>query len=162
MELLYISLLSFSNFLLSLPFTYFGLTKFGPDDITAYWQPPGYVFGIVWSILYTLLGLINLKHFLYLDDNEQLSFNIISQGLAEAFLQAFWLLVTSNFGNGRQNYQYVLGFFVIYRLVDIAWNYRGKLLYRKDRFSFYLYFPYMLWILFAMILNLQILYKIYL
>jgi len=162
MELLYITLFSFSNFLLSLPFTYFGLSKFGPNDVTAYWQPPGYVFGIVWTILYVLLGLINLKNFLFMSKNEDLNYTIIYQGLAEAILQAFWLLVTSNFGNGRQNYQYVLGFLVIYRLVDIAWNHRGKILYREDRLSFYMYIPYMLWILFAMILNLQILYKIYL
>jgi len=161
MDLLYITLISFSNFFLSLPFTYSGLSSFGPNDIKAFWQPPGYVFGITWSILYLLLGIINLKSFYLSKSNRDIGFNIILQGTVEAFLQTLWLLVTSNFGDGRSNYQYILGFLVIYKLVEYAWNYRGKFLYNKDRISFYLYFPYMLWILFAMILNLQILYKIY-
>jgi len=154
-------LLSFSNFFLSLPFTYFGLSTFGPNDITAYWQPPGYIFGIVWSILYVLLGLINLKNFLANDENREINFTIVVQGIGEAFLQTLWLLATSNFSGKRHNFQYVIGFFVIYKLVDFAWNYRSKFLYNYDRISYYMYIPYKLWILFAMILNLQILYKIY-
>ena len=162
MELLYILLVSFSNYFLSLPFTIFGLTKFGPNDITAYWQPSGYVFGIVWSIMYLCLGLINFKSFIFAEYNRDLCFSIITQGLIESIIQTLWLLVTSNFNNGRHPLQHFFGFFIIYKLVDLAWNRRGKFLYKFDRVGFYLYLPYMIWIAFAMILNLQILYKIYL
>ena len=161
MELLYILLLSFNNFFLSLPFSYLGLTKFEPNDVQAYWQPPGYVFGIVWSIMYFLLGLINLKSLILMEIDDDKYFKILTHGVTESFLQTLWLLVTSKFGEKRYNFQYVLGFFVIYNLVDYAWNHRSKFLFRKDKFSFYLYIPYMIWIVFAMILNLQILYKIY-
>ena len=44
-------LMSFSHFLLSLPFSLFGLTNLGKDKFKADFQPPGYVFGIVWPIL---------------------------------------------------------------------------------------------------------------
>ena len=54
-------LISFSNVILSLPFTFFGLSKYQPNEIKADWQPPGYVFGIVWPILYLLFGIINLN-----------------------------------------------------------------------------------------------------
>ena len=49
---------SFSIIILSLPFTYFSLTKYDQDEIKADWQPPGFVFGIVWPILYLLLVLL--------------------------------------------------------------------------------------------------------
>ena len=54
-------LMSFSGFLLSLPFTISGLSKFEINEAKADWQPPGFVFGIVWPILYYLLGVLNLK-----------------------------------------------------------------------------------------------------
>ena len=53
--------LIFSNLLLSIPFTYLNLTKFDPSEIKANWQPPGYVFGIVWPILYFIFAIINFK-----------------------------------------------------------------------------------------------------
>lgn len=162
MDIIQTTLFSFSNFFLSLPFTYFGLTKFGPEDVNAYWQPPGYIFGIAWSILYLLLGIINLRSFLIQDNDKNLYFSIITQGFMEAIMQTIWLFVTSNFHGKRYNFQHVIGLFVMYKLVDFAWNFRGKFLFERERISFYLYFPYMLWIAFAFILNGQIVYKIYL
>ena len=53
--------LIFPNILLSLPITLSGFSKFDPSDIKADWQPPGYVFGIVWPILYLLFGIINIR-----------------------------------------------------------------------------------------------------
>ena len=161
MDIVQTILFSFSNFFFSLPFTYFGLSKFGPNDVKAYWQPPGYVFGITWSILYLLLGIINLRSFSLLESNRNIYFASLTQGFAESIMQSIWLLVTSNFNNGRYNFQYVLGILVMFKLVNFAWNFRSKFLYDNDRISFYLYVPYMLWISFAFILNGQIIHKIY-
>ena len=43
---------SASPFLVSTPFTLFDLNRFEETEEKALWQPPGYVFGIVWSYLY--------------------------------------------------------------------------------------------------------------
>ena len=46
--------ISASPFLVSLPFTITDANKFGINEDQALWQPPGYVFGIVWPTLYIL------------------------------------------------------------------------------------------------------------
>ena len=49
------NLISASPFLVSLPFTINGASKFEVSEEQALYQPPGYVFGIVWPTLYILL-----------------------------------------------------------------------------------------------------------
>ena len=46
-EQIRIILLSFSNYLLSIPIISLGLSKYSDDEVKADWQPPGYVFAIV-------------------------------------------------------------------------------------------------------------------
>ena len=52
------NLISASPFLVSVPFTVGGLSKFDGNEEQALWQPPGYVFGIVWPTLYVLLFMM--------------------------------------------------------------------------------------------------------
>ena len=152
-------IISFSNIILSLPFTYFGLTKYDQDEIKADWQPPGFVFGIVWPILYLLFGIINLN----IINNKSLSNvikdSLISDAFYESVVQTLWLLVTSNFGYGRTFIQHFFGLLILGYLVKIAYQYRRPLLAFHDTPSFYMYIPYSLWIIFAFILNLQIVLK---
>ena len=54
-------LLSFSNIIFSALIMNTGIVDFKNPGVKAYWQPPNYVFGIVWPILYTLFGIINLR-----------------------------------------------------------------------------------------------------
>ena len=152
--------ISFSNILLSLPFTYLGLSKFGPNEIKAYWQPPGYIFGIVWTILYFLFGIINLRTFYSTNMLIDVKTSILLQSLSESFLQTLWLLVTSKFGKVRYPIQYYLGFLVMSILVYFAYKVRKPTFNNFDNISYWLYFPYTLWIVFAWILNLQIVYKL--
>ena len=146
------------NFILSLPFTYFGLAGYSPNGVRAYWQPPGYVFGIVWPILYLLFGIINYRA-LY---NYKLSYNvaneIIDASLKEALGQSLWLSVTSNFGNGRTFWQHFIGLGIMFYLVKLAFS-RFTFFYQNDQFSKLLYIPYLIWICFAFILNLQIIIR---
>ena len=153
--------LIFSNILLSLPFTIFGLSKFNQSEIKAYWQPPGYVFGVVWPILYCLFSVINVRTMISTNLSEGIKELIINQSLKEALLQTLWLAITSNYGTNRKFIQYILGGFVMIYLVYYCYLVRKPMLARTDPTSFYLYLPYTLWIVFASILNMQIVYKFY-
>ena len=150
---------SFTHFLFSLPFSILGLTKYDENDIVADWQPPGYVFAIVWPILYLLFGIINLK----VEFSDKLSMNfkdkVISESIIESLLQALWLLVTAKMSKSRADIQYRLGFFVMLGLLYYAFKVRGNTL-SIDKSLTLLYLPYKLWISFATILSFQQLSKL--
>ena len=150
---------SFINIFLSLPFTYLGLTKYDMKETKAYWQPPGYVFGIVWPVLYTIFGIINLR-FIYGENNNSIKNIVIDQSIKEALLQTLWLTVTSNFGNGRTLIQHSFGLIILTYLVYYSHMIRLPTFNKYDKISYYLYIPYSLWIIFAFILNSQIVYKL--
>ena len=149
--------LAFINVFLSLPFTYFGLSKYNIKETKAYWQPPGYVFGIVWPILYTIFGIINLRFIYGKNINKNI---VIDQSIKEALIQVLWLTVTSNPGNGRTFIQHSLGLLILTYLVYYSHMVRLPTFKKYDTTSYYLYIPYSLWIIFAFILNSQIVYKL--
>ena len=153
-------LFAFSNLFLSLPFTLLGLSKFEKNEVRAEWQPPGYVFGIVWPILYYLFGIINLK-IIFSNLETKIKNRNLKISIIEAFLQTIWLTVTGNYSNGRLPIQNALGFVVICVLVYYALIIRLPLLYKLNRNTFFYYIPYCIWISFALILNFQLLKNSY-
>ena len=102
-------------------------------------NPPGYVFGIVWPILYFLMSISAYRTFV--DTKNlfliQLFFNAIWSWLFFAYqlpliaLLNIWLLI----------------------FLNIKLNMR---MYRIDRFSGIIYIPYVIWLFFASYLNLFI------
>jgi len=152
-------IISFLNIILSLPFTILGLSKFNEDEIKADWQPPGYVFGIVWPILYMIFGYINLRTFNSKNLDQSSKKEIIKQSITEALLQTLWLIVTANYGADRNLTQNFIGLIVMNVLVLYCFFVRIPFLKSKDNTSFLLYIPYSMWIIFAFILNLQIVIK---
>ena len=159
MEQFKILFFSFSNFVFSLPFTMLGLTKYDQNDIKADWQPPGFVFGIVWPILYFLFGIINLNAY-FGGHSEYIKRKILNNAFHESLVQTCWLLVTSKFYEKRLFIQNFLGFFIILYLVYYAYFVRAfNLLNIKKGNLLYYYVPYCLWISFALILSIQILSK---
>ena len=151
---------SFSHILFSLPFSVLGLTKYNENDIIADWQPPGYVFAIVWPILYLLFGIINLK--VEFSSKHSINFKnkAIGESIIESLLQALWLLVTAKIYESRTDIQYQLGFFVMLGLLYYAFKVRSDTL-SIDKTLTLLYLPYKLWISFATILSFQQLTKLY-
>ena len=102
-------------------------------------NPPGYVFGIVWSILYLLMGIIAWRTF-YIIKNLfyiQLFFNAIWSWLFFSFhlpvisLIDIWLLI-----------------FINIKILFMILN--------QDKLAAFLYTPYIVWLLFASYLNLFI------
>jgi len=102
-------------------------------------NPPGYVFGIVWPILYVLMGisayrtfeLTKRMFFIQLIFNTGWSWLFFAFQMPVIALLNIWLLIFLN--------------------VVIV-----KIMYKADKFSGIIYIPYVLWLLFASYLNLFI------
>lgn len=100
---------------------------------------PAYIFPIVWSILYILMGISSYL----VRDNKRLM-NIYKLNLAINLTWPF-IFFTFNFK--------VLAFFWILALIVIV----GIMIYefyKENKLSAYLLIPYILWLIFASILNL--------
>ena len=152
--------ISFSHFLFSLPFTLSGLSNLGQDEFKADLQPPGYVFGIVWPILYLIFGIINLKAFFSSNISDVNKHLIISESFKESVYQAIWLLISSSFFGQKYKFQYILSFFGILYLLGYAFIVRKNTLHSIDKSLYYLYIPYLCWISFASLLSYQIFQKV--
>tara|TARA_B100000768_G_C11273179_1_gene374481 strand:+ start:289 stop:732 length:444 start_codon:yes stop_codon:yes gene_type:complete len=102
-------------------------------------NPPGYVFGIVWPILYVLMGISAYRtfeltkrlFFIQLIFNTGWSWLFFAFQMPVIALLNIWLLIFLN--------------------VVIV-----KIMYKADKFSGIIYIPYVLWLLFASYLNLFI------
>ena len=107
--------------------------------------PPGYVFGIVWSILYILMGI----SYSILEVNKDLDEKIKKVYYIQLFVNALWSII----------------FFVLkLRFISIAWIIlliifiikMIKLFYNKNKISAYLQIPYLIWTAFATYLNIGV------
>ena len=102
-------------------------------------NPPGYIFAIVWPILYLLMSISTFrtfnvsKKFFYL----QLIFNTLWSWLFFAFQLPFIALLNI----------WLLIFLNIKLFLDM---------FKEDKLSGFLYMPYVLWLFFASYLNLFI------
>jgi tryptophan-rich sensory protein len=102
-------------------------------------NPPGYVFGIVWPILYVLMSIAAFRTFnntknLFLT---QLLFNALWSWLFFAFQMPFVALLD------------------IWLLIYLNIKINLKMFY-QDKLSGFLFIPYVLWLFFASYLNLFI------
>lgn len=100
---------------------------------------PGWIFPVVWSILYVMMGI---SSYLIRDDRKLINIYIVS-----LVMNLLWPIIFFGFKLK------VLGFFWILILILVV----GYMIYRfydKNKVSAYLLIPYLLWIIFASILNL--------
>ena len=104
--------------------------------------PPDYIFGIVWSILYILMGI----SYSILEVNNELDEKTKKVYYIQLFVNALWSII----------------FFVLkLRFISIAWIIlliifiikMIKLFYNKNKISAYLQIPYLIWTIFATYLN---------
>ena len=151
-------LISFIHFILSIPFSYFNLINYSKIEYKAYLQPPGYVFGIAWSIIYLLFGIINLNVIYSNSIVNSLKINIINQSVIEALIQTLWLIVNVNYFWKKKYIQEICGFVIIFILVYYAYFVRLPLLKSINSNIYLLYIPYCIWILFALVLSYQLVF----
>ena len=108
-------------------------------------SPPGFLFGIVWTILYILMGV----SYSILDINELVDSKVKKIYYLQLIVNLLWPII----------------FFVLkWRLVSCIWIigllvliiYMIITFYKRNRISAYLQIPYLVWTLFATYLNIGI------
>ena len=110
-------------------------------------SPPGWVFGVVWTVLYALMGIALYRILRTPKSGER--------GLA---LRLFAMQLTANFiwpllFFGLRLYvasAVLLGILIVLILLTM------RSFYRLDRVAFYLMVPYLIWCLFALYLNIGV------
>ncbi len=104
--------------------------------------PPGFLFPIVWSILYFLMGL---SFFLYKKD-----YPLFSETDFYYYLQLFFNLIWPVlFFIFKMRFLSILFLFILLGLIVLFM----KNVIKKKKISFYLFIPYLLWTCFAFYLN---------
>ena len=149
---------SASPFLVSTPFTFLDLNRFEETEEKALWQPPGYVFGIVWPILYVSLFMFNILIFQDVFVSQKIKSLVMRDTLIESTLQGVWLYlfrfkddIEGRISSYNKSLVAMSGLVLmsLYRLFFIFKNV-SLLKYAKY------YVLYVLWINFANILNWQL------
>lgn len=125
----------------AIPTWYMGLNK--PS-----FNPPSWVFGPVWTILYTLMGISVYKIWLKGIKNKKVSFAIKLFGI-HLILNSLWSIIFF----GAKN----LGLaFVEIVILWVLIIYVIKLFWKIEKLAGILLLPYLVWVSFATILNLSI------
>ncbi len=102
-------------------------------------NPPGYVFGIVWPILYVLMMISAFLAYR----------RIFSIFIMQLFFNAAWSWLFFRFQMP------LIALLDIYLLIAIN-IYILNLMYKENKLAFFLFIPYVIWISFASYLNLFI------
>lgn len=109
-------------------------------------SPPGWLFPVVWTILYTLMGISS--YLIYRSDspNKNTALTIYALQLAVNF---FWTIIFFNLEMYLLAFLWLLLLLVLIVLMMVSFN-------RINKTAAYLQIPYLIWVLFAGYLNLGI------
>jgi translocator protein len=108
-------------------------------------QPPGYVFGIAWTIIYLLIGY-SIYLFTFYYKNITLYNMALIIFLIQMFLNYSWTYVLNKYENLRLSFYHILMITLLVILNVIIFN-------RINKKIGLLLVPYMLWLLFASYLS---------
>lgn len=109
-------------------------------------SPPGFLFPIVWTILYVLMGV---SSYIIYESNSPDKSKALKTYAAQLFFNFFWSIIFFGFS------QYFLAFLWLIALILLI----AKMIYQFYQispFAAYLQIPYLLWCLFALYLNFMI------
>ena len=110
------------------------------------WNPPNFVFPIVWT---TLFGMIGVSFWLVLIHSKAYTFKVFLVFSLQMFLNVLWSYTF--FYLQKPGLACVVTFFLLFA---IYWNIRVFYLYSK--LAGQLLFPYFIWVMFALSLNISI------
>ena len=120
-------------------------------DYTALNKPPlsptGYIFPIVWFILYLLMGI----SYYILEKNNKMTFSINKIYYIQLITNAMWSIFFFVFKVRLFSF-----FWIIFLICLII--YMIYLMYKQNKISAYIQTPYLLWCVFASYLNIAIWY----
>ena len=108
-------------------------------------SPPGFIFGIVWTILYILMGISSgILDYKNLIDN-----NIKNIYYFQLFVNLLWPIAFFVFK--WRLFAFIWLVFLIILIIKMIIEF-----YKKDKVSAYLQIPYLLWSIFASYLNIGV------
>ena len=111
--------------------------------------PPGWVFGVIWTLLYTLMGVSAARIWLNPDSLQR------SRGLnlyvAQLIVNFFWSLIFFNAQAFGFALLWLLLLWVLVLLMILQF-------YKVDKIAAYLQIPYLIWLTFAAYLNIGVWY----
>ena len=108
--------------------------------------PPAFIFPIVWTILFILMGISSAIVFSKNTSNSKTSLIIYSIQLVFNF---FWSIIFFNLRNYLFAFIWILILWIL--IILMIYNF-----YKVDRVAAYLQIPYLLWVTFASYLNFMI------
>ncbi len=109
-------------------------------------SPPSFIFPIVWTILYILMGISS--YIIYTSNNENIHLALRIYDI-QLIVNLMWPILFFNFK------QYLLSFIWLVLLIILVTIMIIKF-YKINKFSGYLQLPYLIWTLFAGYLNLGV------
>ena len=109
-------------------------------------SPPAIVFPIVWTILYTLMGIS--AYIIITSDNSNKKEAYVIY-ILQLFVNGLWSLFFFRFG------WYLFSFFWIILLIVLVIIMIDRF-YKINKIAGYLQIPYLIWLIFASVLNLSI------
>ena len=104
-------------------------------------QPPGWVFGVVWSLLYILFGVI-----LTIAQLKSVSNNVYGLFLLQSVLNIAWCLFYFTFHKAYIGLVIILAYLVVTYLT-------ARKLYGYSKLGAYLFIPQGIWLIIALALN---------
>ena len=108
--------------------------------------PPAIIFPIVWGILYILMGISS--YLVYISDSRYKKTGLIFYAI-QLVVNALWTMIFFRFENFLFAFIWLL---LLLGIVVIMLFY----FYKSDKKAFYLQIPYLIWLIFALILNYSI------
>ena len=111
-------------------------------------SPPGWLFPLVWTILYTLMGVASYLVFTSGQDSDKIKLALKVYALQLIF-NFFWTILFFNFE------LYFFAFFWLLALLALI-ILTTALFYKVSKPAAYLMIPYIIWVTFAAYLNLGV------
>lgn len=130
---------------LSALFTMNSMEKYNSINLPMY-SPPSYIFPIVWTVLYILMGIS--AYMIHISDSPMKKTALLFYYLQLA-VNFFWPIIFFNFSNYLFAFIWLLLLFILIIIMLVAF-------YKVDKRAAYLQIPYLLWIIFAGYLNIAV------
>lgn len=129
----------------SLPALFVDFNKY-KDILKPPFSPPGFIFPIIWTILFILMG-ISIYRVVMTNNYEIDSIKIIYY--AQLIINALWTPIFFELNSYLLSFIWLLLLLILVIILSIK-------IISIDKVSFYLLIPYIIWLLFAGYLNLGI------
>lgn len=117
--------------------------------ITPPLAPPGFLFPIVWTVLYTLMGISSARIYLEEKEGNKLAADALKVYALQLAVNFFWSIIFFNFEAFLFAFIWLLLLWVLIIIMI-------RRFYAIDPLAAYLQIPYLLWVTFAAYLNFAI------